>query len=99
MNKNVIHKGNDFEIELEVDDPDYTLLGNRIEQWIQAHVPNFILWIVKKLSKENDCGCNKRKEWLNNKHLDYRERKLDKAQSHYDLARHKLNILKIRYKQ
>ncbi len=84
------------EFKLELDNPDYTLLGYRVEQFINAVVPNWILWFFK--SKKNDaCGCNKRREWLNNLHLDWRDKKLDKAESNYNIARHKLNELKIRY--
>lgn len=36
-------------------------LGDKLEKVIEAVVP---AKIVKKV-KENDCGCDKRKEWLN----------------------------------
>lgn len=86
---------NNYEIELEIDNPDYTLLGYRIEQWIEACIPNWIINFIQK--NGNKCGCNKRREWFNNKHLDWRDRKLDKATSNYYIALDKLNKLKIRY--
>jgi len=87
----------DKEIELEVvENEDYTLLGNRVEQWINACIPNWIIKLFK--GKENDCGCDKRKEWLNDWHFNLRMKRLDKAESNYNKALHKLNQLKIRYK-
>lgn len=75
--------------ELEPIEIDYTLLGNRVESIIELILPTFII----KWFHNNECGCDKRKEWLNNKHLDYREWRIKKATSNYNKARAKLDKL------
>ena len=45
MNKNIIHKDNDFEVEIDQSKIDYTLWGNHLEIIINTIIPNwFIKW-------------------------------------------------------
>lgn len=37
-------------------------LGDRIEDLLRLVGAK---WLVKKLYKDKDCGCDRRKEWLN----------------------------------
>ena len=79
--------------ELEQPPIDYTLLGQRVEDFINAVVPTwFINWW-----KKGGCGCEKRKEWLNNKNLDYREWRISRAETNYKIAKDKLDRLMHKY--
>lgn len=82
---------NEFEVE-----KDYTLIGNQLEMLINATVPGFIIKWVKGDSG-NQCGCDKRREWLNDKHLDYREWRITRAQTNYKIAKDKLDRLMKQY--
>lgn len=84
LNKN---KNNDFDLEpIEID---HTLLGNRIKAYIEFILPKFMI----KWFHNHDCGCDKRQEWLNEKHLQYRDAKIKKAQTNYLIAKAKMNNL------
>lgn len=90
---------NNTNLELEVPEIDYTLLGQRVEDFINAVVPD---WFIKWFKKDG-CNCNLRKELLNNWHLDYRDykesvrqNKIDQEnlrQTNYDTAINKLDSL------
>ena len=72
---------------------DYTLIGNRLEMLINACVPQFIItWVKGDSGKE--CGCDKRREWMNDKHYQYRMWRYYKAIDNYDIAKEKLRIIK-----
>ena len=79
-----------FDMEQEID---YTLLGQRLEDFINAVVPDwFITWF-----KKDGCNCDLRKELLNNWHLDYREYKQAvkaNKKDNYQIAKAKLDRLK-----
>ena len=81
------------EFNMEQPEIDYTLLGQRVEDFINAVVPTwFITWF-----KKDGCNCEKRKEWLNNLHLDYREWKITRAQNNFKIAKNKLDGLMKKY--
>ena len=81
---------------METPEKDYTLIGNQLEMLINATVPQFIIrWIKGDSGKE--CNCDKRREWMNNKHLDYREWKISRAESNYKKAKDKLDYLMRQY--
>lgn len=81
------------EFEVEEVDVDYTLLGYRVESLINATVPQCIIdWF-----HNNDCGCDKRREWLNDKHFQFRMWRLNRAESNYKKAKQKLDNLKTRW--
>jgi hypothetical protein len=71
---------------------DLTLLGHRVEQFINAVVPTFIVrWF-----HDHECGCIKRREYLNDKHYQFRQWRLKRAENNYTKAREKLDKLKAR---
>lgn len=71
-------------MELEPIEIDHTLLGNRVEMFINAVVPDWILFYLHN----NDCGCIERKEYLNDKHHKYRMKRIERLEK-------KLNRLKL----
>jgi len=81
-----------FEMEQEID---YGLLGERVERFIEACVPNWLIRLI--VGSKETCNCNLRKELLNNWHLDYRDYKASVKQNkidNYQIAREKLDGLK-----
>ncbi len=81
--------------EMEEPEKDLTLIGNQLEMLIEATVPRCIINLVK--GKGNDCNCDKRREWMNNKHLDYREWRISRLENNYKKAKDKLDYLMKQY--
>lgn len=73
-------------IEIEEIEIDPTLWGNHLEEIISWYIPKKVIdWM-----HDNECGCNKRKEWLNDKCYQYRDRKYKKSLTNFDIAKEKV---------
>jgi hypothetical protein len=51
-------------MKIEIDE---TLWGERLEKFIEKFIPK-----TSRRIKSRDCGCEGRKQWLNDKHIAYR---------------------------
>lgn len=82
------------EFNMEQPEIDYTLLGQRVEDFINACVPDFIIRLM--VGSKETCNCNLRKDLLNNWHLDWREYRqaVKDKKDNYQLAKEKLDGLK-----